>query len=144
LKEGTPATHCRSARATINCRTLPDESPDAVIRAVRTVVADESVIVTPSANPIVGSLSRVDPAILDKVTEIAATLWPGVPVVPAMEPFGSDGRFLRAAGIPTYGISGLFDDVDDVRSHGKDERVAVPVFYEGFEYHYQLAKALTT
>ena len=100
-------------------------------------------IVTPSANLILGSLSRVDPAILDNVSRIAATLWPGVPVVPTMEPFGSDGRFLRAAGIPTYGISGLFDDVDDVRSHGKDERIAVSVFHEGLEFHYQLAKALT-
>jgi hypothetical protein len=60
-----------------------------------------------------------------------------------MEPFGSDGRFLRAAGIQTYGISGLFYDVDDVRSHGKDDRIAVPVFYEGLEFHYELAKALT-
>jgi acetylornithine deacetylase/succinyl-diaminopimelate desuccinylase-like protein len=134
----------QTARAGINCRILPDESPDAVVRTIRTVIADESVIVTPGANAILGSLSRVEPAIFDHVSKIAANLWPGVPVVPTMEPFGSDGRFLRAAGIQTYGISGLFDDVDDVRSHGKDERIAVSVFYDGLEFHYQLAQALTS
>ena len=89
----------QTARATINCRILPDEAPDAVLRTTQTVIADDSVIVTPSASATLGSLSRVEPAILDKVSKIVATLWPGVPVVPTMEPFGSDGRFLRAAGI---------------------------------------------
>jgi acetylornithine deacetylase/succinyl-diaminopimelate desuccinylase-like protein len=132
----------QSARATINCRLLPDESPDEVIRTLRMIIADESVTVTPS-NPLPGSLSPLAPELLAVVSKIAAELWPGVPVVPDMEPGGTDGRYLRPAGIPTYGISGLFDDIDDVRAHGKDERIAVPVFYEGLEFHYLLAKALT-
>lgn len=133
----------QTARATVHCRLLPDESPEEVIRGVQSAVAAHSVTVTGNANPILGTESPLDRDVLGRVSAVAAEMWPGVPVVPLMEVGGTDGRFLRAAGIPTYGISGLFDDVDDVRMHGKDERVAVDVFYEGLEFHYRLAKALT-
>ncbi len=67
--------------------------------------------------------SPMDPSVLCAVEAAAARLWPGVAVVPLLELGGSDGRFLRAAGIPTFGASGVFLDVDDVRAHGRDERV---------------------
>jgi len=69
-------------------------------------------------------------------------LWPGVPVVPVMATGGTDGVFLRLAGIPTYGISGLFEDIDDVRAHGRDERLGVKAFYEGRQFLYRLVKAV--
>ena len=68
--------------------------------------------------------------------------WPGVPVVPIMSAGATDGLFLRNASIPTYGHSGLASDVDDVRSHGKDERVSAKAFFEGGEYLYRLVKRL--
>jgi acetylornithine deacetylase/succinyl-diaminopimelate desuccinylase-like protein len=77
------------------------------------------------------------------VERITNELWPGVPVVPVMSPGGTDGTFLRIAGIPTYGISGLFEDIDDVRAHGKDERLGVKEFYEGREFLYRLVKAVS-
>ena len=55
----------------------------------------------------------------------------------------TDGLFLRNAGIPTYGHSGLASDIFDVRAHGKDERVNIKAFYEGQEYLYQLVKQLS-
>ena len=67
-----------------------------------------------------------------------------MPVVPIMSTGATDGRSLRRAGIPTYGVSGLFDDVDDVRSHGKDERISAQAYYEGLEFMYRLVKALSS
>jgi acetylornithine deacetylase/succinyl-diaminopimelate desuccinylase-like protein len=69
-------------------------------------------------------------------------MWPGVPVVPLMSTGATDGLFLRKAGIPVYGVSGIFADVDDVREHGKDERVGVKEYFEGEEFLYNLVKLL--
>jgi len=67
-------------------------------------------------------------------------LWPGVPVIPLMETGATDGAYLRAAGIPTYGVSGVFIDIDDIRAHGRDERIIVQSFYDGVEYIYRLVR----
>ena len=67
----------------------------------------------------------------------------GIPVIPIMSPAASDSTYLRNAGIPAYGHSGLADDVDDFRAHGKDERVPVKSFFEGQEYLYRLVKMLS-
>ena len=75
---------------------------------------------------------------------VTEKLWPGTPVLAVMETGGTDGKRLRSAGIPTYGISGVFMDVDDVRAHGKDERIGVKDFYDGLEYEYQLIKAFSS
>jgi acetylornithine deacetylase/succinyl-diaminopimelate desuccinylase-like protein len=71
---------------------------------------------------------------------VTQRLWPGVPVIPQMETGATDGWRLRDAGIPTYGLSGVPLDVDDVRAHGRDERILVKSFYEGVEYMYQLVR----
>ena len=70
-------------------------------------------------------------------------MWPGVIVLPVMDPWTSDGRRFRLAGSPVYGVSGVFFDIDDVRAHGKDERVSVQAFYEGVEFMYRLMKELS-
>jgi acetylornithine deacetylase/succinyl-diaminopimelate desuccinylase-like protein len=67
----------------------------------------------------------------------------GLPLLPVMDTGASDGKYLRAAGIPTYGVSGVFLDVNDVRAHGKDERVGVQDFYDGVEFNYKLIKTLS-
>ena len=71
-------------------------------------------------------------------------MWPGVIVTPVMSTGATDGKRLRIAGIPVYGVSGIFADVEDVRAHGKDERIGVNEFYEGVEFMYRLMKALST
>jgi acetylornithine deacetylase/succinyl-diaminopimelate desuccinylase-like protein len=70
-------------------------------------------------------------------------MWPNVPAVPTMVMGATDGRYLRAVGIPTYGVQGLFVDRDDVRAHGRDERMSVQSFYEGQTFLYELVKALS-
>jgi acetylornithine deacetylase/succinyl-diaminopimelate desuccinylase-like protein len=70
-------------------------------------------------------------------------MWPGVVVLPVMDPWSTDGAYLRRAGIPVYGVSGIFYDIGDIRSHGKDERIGVQSFYEGVEFMYRLIKDLS-
>ena len=86
-----------------------------------------------------------DPAVIDEellatIEKTSAEFWSGVPVVPIMSAGATDGLFLRNAGIPTYGHSGLASDIDDVRAHGKDERVAVKSFFDGGEYLHRLVR----
>jgi acetylornithine deacetylase/succinyl-diaminopimelate desuccinylase-like protein len=69
-------------------------------------------------------------------------MWPGVPVVPLMSTGATDAVYLRQAGIPSYGVSGIFADIDDKREHGRDERVGVKEYYEGEEFLYHLVKLL--
>lgn len=78
------------------------------------------------------------------VARLSAEFWPGIPVIPTMLAAATDGSHLRSAGIPTYGHSGLAGDVNDVRAHGKDERVLVKSFFDGHEYLYRLVKALAS
>ena len=74
---------------------------------------------------------------------ITEQMWSGVRVVPVMLTGATDGSRLRGADIPTYGVSGLFGDMDDVRAHGQDERIGIQNFYEGMEFLYRLVKALS-
>ncbi|MEA1647537.1 M20/M25/M40 family metallo-hydrolase [Nitrospirillum sp. BR 11164] len=77
---------------------------------------------------------------LDPVKEVAAKMWPGVPVVPTQSTGATDGRFLNAAGIATYGLSGMFRDPDGSGVHGLNERIRVRSLYEGREFLYAVVK----
>ena len=79
---------------------------------------------------------------MNALEQIAGTMWPGVTVTPIMSTGATDGRLLRAVGTPVYGISGMFGDIEDVRAHGKDERIGVNEFFEGIDFMYRLMKAL--
>ena len=75
---------------------------------------------------------------------VSQKLWPGTPVVPIMETGASDSIYTMMAGIPSYGINGVAIDRDDVRMHGKDERVKVDPSYRGAEFYYEFLKSLTS
>jgi acetylornithine deacetylase/succinyl-diaminopimelate desuccinylase-like protein len=75
-----------------------------------------------------------------KVEAVVSSMWPNLPVVPDMDAGASDSKYTRGAGIPTYGITGLFTDIDDNRAHGRDERIPVNGFYEDVEFTYRLIK----
>jgi acetylornithine deacetylase/succinyl-diaminopimelate desuccinylase-like protein len=132
----------QSARAVVNCRMLPEDSPQSVRDTLVRVVADPAVTVTPIGTPRPAPASPLRPDLVHAVERATAEIWPGVPVLPIMSTGATDGLFLRRAGIPVYGVSGLFDDIDDVRAHGKDERMAVWAFFDGLEFMYRLQKAL--
>jgi len=88
--------------------------------------------------------SPLKPEVFRAIEKITTEIWPGVPVVPSMSTDATDGLFLRNAEIPTYGVSGFFEDVEDTRAHGRDERLGVKQFYEGREFLYRLVKALSS
>jgi acetylornithine deacetylase/succinyl-diaminopimelate desuccinylase-like protein len=133
----------QSARATVNCRIMPGEKVDDVTAALVRVLADDNISVTPIGQPVLSAPSALDETLLSAIDKTSAEFWPGVPVVPVMSAGATDGSFLRNAGIPTYGHSGLAGDVDDSRAHGKDERVMVKSFFDGQEYLYRLVKRLS-
>jgi len=130
------------ASATVNCRVLPGEPIDEVSATLRRVLADDGISVTPFGWPVLSTPSPLHQEIMGAIEKLTAEFWPGIPVIPIMSPGATDSTHLRNAGIPAYGHSGLADDVDDFRAHGKDERVPVKSFFEGTEYLYRLVKML--
>ena len=82
--------------------------------------------------------------IIGAVESTTQEMWPGVVVLPTMTTGATDGAKMRNAGIPTYGVSGLFVDRNDVRAHGRDERLLVKSFYEGYEFMYRLIRKLSS
>ena len=132
------------ATATVNCRALPDEVPAELQRTLAAVIGDPGVKLEAVKPPDGGPPSPLLPELMTAVERITGELWPGVVVLPVMQPGATDGRFLRAAGIPTYGVSGMFRDVTDIRAHGRDERITVKSFQESQEFVYRLLKALTS
>jgi acetylornithine deacetylase/succinyl-diaminopimelate desuccinylase-like protein len=131
------------ARATINCRVLPGESIDGVHNTLETVVGDSDVTFSRVnvANP--SPPSPLTPEILGPIEAVTEEMWPGVPVIPMMSTGATDGLRLRKAGIPVYGVSGLFHDIADVRAHGQNERIVIEHYFEGQEFLYRLTKALS-
>jgi acetylornithine deacetylase/succinyl-diaminopimelate desuccinylase-like protein len=133
----------QTAAAVVNCRLLPGDSPDVVRRELIRVVADSAIVVEPIDEANVSQPGRLVPEVMTAVERITAEMFPGVVVVPVMSTGATDGLFLRNAGIPTFGIDGTFNDMDDVREHGRDERVGVRQYFEGLEFQYRLIKALS-
>jgi len=130
------------ARANVNCRIVPGETEEEVRSTLVRVLNDPTISVSHPA-PRLNPASSLRPDVLAAVDRATAAVYPGLPIIPTMETGATDGRLLRGAGIPTYGISGVFlDDLDD-RSHGRDERVGVRDFYDGLSFNYHLIRALS-
>jgi acetylornithine deacetylase/succinyl-diaminopimelate desuccinylase-like protein len=132
----------QTARANVNCRMLPSDSLQQVRATLKKVLADDRISVTVVDDPIPAPASELRPALMKKLEEFSAKLYGGIPVVPVMDTGASDGKYLRIGGIPTYGVPGAFEDVDDARAHGKDERLGVKDFYDGVEFYYLFIKSL--
>ncbi len=136
----------QTAKAIVNCRILPGHTPAEIQKQLVRVFADPKVSVADlSARPdSKGFPTMLPPAeVLKAIEGVAREMWPGIPVIPEMETGASDSIHTVAAGIPSYGINGVGIDQDDIRAHGKDERVRVESFYEGVEFYYRFVKALT-
>ena len=132
------------ATATVNCRILPGHTVAEVQAQLAEILAEPALAIaqvdadfSAPAAP-----AEVDPAFLALVERLTAETWPGIPVVPTMSAGATDSRYFRGAGVPAYGVSGMFHDMDDVRAHGKDERLGVRQFYEGQGFLGRLVEAL--
>ena len=121
----------QSAHAIVNCRILPGHTPEEVQKELARLFADPQIEMkradpVPGKKPIAPTPLRAD--VFKALERVADEMWPGAPVIPEMETGASDSVYTMGAGLPSYGISGLAIDRDDVRAHGKDERVRISVF----------------
>ena len=138
----------QTAQATVNCRLLPDENPATVQQTLDRVLADPQIAVAPIAAPTPSPPSPLAPEVFTAIETAARAVWKNatgsaaIPIIPFMETGATDGLLVRNAGIPVYGVTGIANDPDDVRAHGKDERILVRSFNEGLEFAYQIARAL--
>jgi acetylornithine deacetylase/succinyl-diaminopimelate desuccinylase-like protein len=141
------------AEANVNCRIFPGHSQEDIRLELIRLFKDPKLIVRYRSDA--GELAdhgsdrkamvppplRAD--VMDSLRKVASKLWPGAPVIPTMETGSSDSIYTMDAGIPSYGINGIALDRDDVRMHGRDERVKVDSYYAGVEFYYQFLEALT-
>lgn len=131
------------ARATINCRMLPDDSADSVAAVLRRVLADPQVELTTVGDPKNSPPSPLRADIVGPIETLVREMWPTATVVPEMSTGATDGLYVRNGGIPVYGVSAIFENPDDVRAHGRDERVGVESFHRASTFWYRMLKALT-
>jgi acetylornithine deacetylase/succinyl-diaminopimelate desuccinylase-like protein len=131
------------ATAKVNCRIMPGEPVDGVKATLERVLADDQIAVTQIDQAVLSEPSKLNEEIGGAIEKLSHEFWPGAVVVPIMSTGATDGSYLRNAGIPTYGHSGMANDINDIRAHGKDERVPIKSFYEGDEYLYRLVKTLS-
>ncbi|HYL54935.1 MAG TPA: M20/M25/M40 family metallo-hydrolase [Gemmatimonadales bacterium] len=131
----------QSARVTVNCRILPGEPAPEVEATLRRLAADDRITLRTLYAPIVSPPSPLTPEIMGPLERLVAEQFPKVPIVPIMEAGATDGLFLRNAGIPTYGVSAVFEEQNDVRAHGRDERIRVQSFYDALEFWYRMMRA---
>lgn len=144
MLEGGHATNAlpQRARANVNCRILPDAEPVEVQRTLERVANVATLEITPQGQARNSPPSPLAPEVLGAIERITKEMWPGVPVVPTMSTGATDGLYFRNAGIPVYGVSGLF--YGETYAHGMNERIPVESFYQGQEFLYRLVKALTS
>jgi acetylornithine deacetylase/succinyl-diaminopimelate desuccinylase-like protein len=131
----------QNARANVNCRILPGVPIAEVQQEIVRVIADEKISVAPTGEP--GMQSPPPPLtkqIMGPVRKVADMIWPGVAIVPTMSTGATDGRFLNASGIPTYGLSGMFHDAEGPRAHGLNERIRVKSLMNGRRFLYEVVK----
>jgi acetylornithine deacetylase/succinyl-diaminopimelate desuccinylase-like protein len=138
------------AEANVNCRILPGHTPGEVRKVLEGVVADPKVTFKLETDGISSGEDEVsvtppplNQQVFDALHTIVNRMWPGTPVIPEMETGASDSKITMAAGIPSYGFSGMGIDEDDDRAHGKDERLGVESYFAGVEFTNLYLKALT-
>jgi acetylornithine deacetylase/succinyl-diaminopimelate desuccinylase-like protein len=138
-----PNALAQSAKAVINCRALPDEDLNLVEQEMARL-AGPKVKVTKVRQDDPAPSSPLNPQLLKAVDEITEALWPGVPVIPTMGVSTTDSRRFRAAGIPMYGVSGLFVEPESTGVHGLNENIGVAELLKGREFMYRLIKRLAS
>jgi acetylornithine deacetylase/succinyl-diaminopimelate desuccinylase-like protein len=144
----------QTARAVVNCRILPGHRAEEVRQDLIRVLADPKIVVRyisdageisdAAPSQLSGAPVSLKPEVMQPLEKVAHEMWPGIPVIPTMATGASDGVFTNAAGMPTYAISGVAVDFDDVRAHGRDERVRVDSFFGGLDFYGSFLKELSS
>jgi acetylornithine deacetylase/succinyl-diaminopimelate desuccinylase-like protein len=131
------------ARATLSCRVMQGTTPDQVKEALDAAIADPGVKVSIVRRRDGSSPPELTAEIMGATQRTVERLWPGTPIIPTMSAGATDGRFLMNAGIPTYGLSGLFAIPGETNAHGLNEKLRVRSFYESREFLELVTRDLT-
>jgi len=131
------------ARATIQCRVLPGDTQEQTQATLERVFADPGVKVTVVTAATPSPESPPTAAVMNLYKKVVQSMWPGLTVMPSMDAGASDSKFTRTAGMPSYGATSNFFDLEDMRAHGQDERIKADRFAEGGEFAYRLMKAFS-
>ncbi len=135
----------QTATANVNCRIVPTSSAAETQATLAKVFADTAVVITFSFSErekFPTSTAAIVPELLSSATSLTTAKWGTIPVIPVMSTSATDGRFLRAAGIPTYGISGIFSLAGETNTHGRDEKLRTRSFYDGLDFLDKLVRRL--
>ncbi|MGA7342549.1 MAG: peptidase dimerization domain-containing protein, partial [Terracidiphilus sp.] len=142
----------QTAQANVNCRIFPGHSPEEIRQQLITLFADPQLTVKYVSDAGVVSDTAPDrkaitppppnPEVFGPLTRITDAIWPGTPITPIMENGASDSIYFAQAGIPCYGYSAVALELDDVRAHGKDERLPVDSYWKSLDFFYSFARAL--
>ncbi|HEX4651422.1 MAG TPA: M20/M25/M40 family metallo-hydrolase, partial [Granulicella sp.] len=140
------------AQSNVNCRILPGHTQEETRQQLIQILADPALTVQykdDAGNLHPTGTARVSPAppplrpdIFDPLNKVVGAMYPGLPILPEMEAGASDSVYTIAAGIPSYGISGVAIDTDDDRMHGRDERLRVTSYDRGVDFYYRFLEAL--
>lgn len=130
------------ARANVNCRILPNDPPEEILRTLQRVVGSDKVSVKPAIEARPSPPSPLTGELVGEIERLTQEMWPGVPVIPTMSTGATDGAYLRNAGIPVYGVSGFF--YTETFAHGMNERIPQRAYFEGLEFTYRLVKRITS
>lgn len=146
LLEGGHASNAlpQTAAATVNVRMMPGSDPQEVLRILTQVVDNPALEVRYQGGGSSSDPSPLTEEIMAAVESVTEEMWPGVTVIPTMSTGATDGAKMRNAGIPTYGVSGLFVDRNDMRIHGQDERLLKTSLYGGYQFLYRIAQELSS
>jgi acetylornithine deacetylase/succinyl-diaminopimelate desuccinylase-like protein len=129
------------AVANVNCRILPGHDPHKIRDELQRIAADEGVVVRLKADPTPVSVPPpLTPQVLGPARQVTEKMWPGTPLIPSMLTGATDGRFLNAKGVPTYGLSGIFGGPGGNGAHGLNERIGVTALYEGRDFLHEVVR----
>ncbi len=131
----------QTATATVNCRIFPG-TPVSDVQSTLQKLAGDKVEVRLLDHTMPADASPLRKDVIAAVTKALQAIHPGVPVIPGMVPWATDGSVFRAAGIPTYGVGASFIRPDDNFAHGLNERIPVQSFYDELTYWHVLLKEL--
>ena len=133
----------QSATANVNCRIFPGIGVETTLNTLKKVVANDGVKFTIITDPTETDASPLRDDVLAAVRKAVDTRYPGLDIIPAMSSGGTDGMHFRAAGIPSYGVNGIFMKSSDSFAHGLNERLPVESFYSNIEHWYVLLKEIS-
>jgi acetylornithine deacetylase/succinyl-diaminopimelate desuccinylase-like protein len=137
----------QTATANINCRIVPTSSAEETMATLARVVSDTGIKLSytvPNTEKFGVAPSPIEPELLAATTALTKKMWGDIPVIPTMSTGATDGRFLRAAGIPTYGVSGIFSTPGETNAHGRDEKLRVKSYYDGLAFLDALVRQLSS